>query len=146
MTQLQNTLNSYGPPMLNESILRKRLLILYPNHKTSIFLISELVEEYKRFWRMIVNYPHRRVVATGPVMAVQRAHQLNSEEYFWDCMTYFNRFKTRKDLAWHGSEDYTGTHDTYVVYKDLFKEEPHVAWVAMTSLILVKKEPLKIVR
>jgi hypothetical protein len=109
-------------------------------------LISELVEEYKRFWRMILNYPHRRIVATGPIMAVQRAHQCNSEEYFWDCMTYFNQFKTRKDLVWYGLDDYTGTHDTYVVYKDLFNEEPHMAWSAMTHIIKVRTRPLQVVR
>ena len=131
--------------MLQGNVLKNKLLILYPNHRCSHNLLADLVEEYKRFWRLVLSYPHRRVVAPGPVMAVQRVHQIDEDRYYDDCMTYFNRFMSRKDLAWQGKTDHLGTHDTIMVYQDLFKADPPRAWADMTHIIALKKSRYRVV-
>ena len=72
---MQNTPPTYGPPVLQDNVLKATLLAWYPKHDKSVKLLEDLIEEYKRFWRLVLSYPHRRVVAPGPVMEVQRAHQ-----------------------------------------------------------------------
>ena len=135
---------TYGPPLLREDILTARLLDWYPSHKGSLILLTNLVEEYKRFWRLILNYPHRRVVAPGPIMAVQRAHQFDARRYFDDCMTYFNKFMRRDMLAWHGRTDYVGTFDTIMVYQDLFATDPPVAWIDMSHLANINRGTVRL--
>ncbi len=142
---MQNTLPTYGPPQLNENELRSRLLEWYPGHNGSRILLANLVEEYVRLWRLVLSYPHRRVVAPGPILAVQRAHSYNREGYFSDCMAYFNRFMPPKVFAWGGVHDYTGVHDTVSVYKDLFEKNPPEAWADMTDIYGIKRSHLTIV-
>lgn len=143
---MSNTLPTFGPPLLQESFLRNTLLDWYPSHRASAELLFQLVEEYKRFWRLILNYPHRRVVAPGPVMAVQRVHQSQTQMYFDDCMAYFKQFKRRDELAWRGRTDYTGTCDTVMVYQDLFQTDPSVAWVDMYQLLQIDRGSVRLLR
>ena len=105
-----------------------------------------ILEEYKRFWRLILNYPHRRVVAPGPVMAVQRAHQFDHTIYFDDCMAYFNRFMCRDNLAWRGITDYTGTFETILVYQDMYETDPPGVWGDMYRLSQIKRSSVRMLR
>jgi hypothetical protein len=73
------------------------------------------------------------------------ALEYGSKQYFNDCMDYFNRFLAPRDIAWKGTIDHQGTHDTVTVYHDLYSSEPPVAWVDMTSLYCIKKNSLKVV-
>ena len=135
-----NTLPTYAPPILQDVKLKKELLLWYPSHSDTQSLLADLVEEYKRFWRLILSYPHRRVVAPGPVMAVQRVHQaIDEDRYFDDCMNYFERFMPRNELAWGGLSDHMGTHDTVMVYEDLFRTEPPRAWADMARIVGPKR-------
>ncbi len=143
---MSNTLAIFGPPILREDVLKTGLLNRYPSHAGSQKLLTDLIEEYKRFWRLILNYPHRRVVAPGPVMAVQRVHQTDARVYFDDCMIYFNKFMRRDELAWQGHTDYTGTCDTIMVYQDLFETDPPVAWIDMSRLLGFTKNNVRVLR
>lgn len=142
---MQNTLPTYGPPSLNEAELKNRLLKWYPSHTGSKNLLDDLVEEYERFWRLVLSYPHRRVVAPGPIMAVQRAHFSNRQSYFQDCMDYFNKFMPPKVLAWGGTADYSGIHDTVTVYRDLYNTNPPDAWADMTNIYGIRRNGLTVV-
>ena len=134
-----NTPPTYGSPVLQDHVLKATLLAWYPKHDKSVKLLEDLIEEYKRFWRLVLSYPHRRVVAPGPVMDVQRAHQSNQRRYFDDCMNYFNEFKRRRDFAWKGRTDYVGIHDTITVYQDLFQTNPPGIWNDMSEIYGLKK-------
>jgi hypothetical protein len=143
---MQNSHATYGPPQLPERWLKAALLDAYPSHHNTRNFLFDLVEEYKRFWRLILNYPHRRVVAPGPVMAVQRIHQSDAQLYFNDCMEYFRRFMRRDDLAWRGHTDHVGTFDTIVVYQDMFKTDLPVAWIDMAHLAQMPYGSVKLLR
>lgn len=143
---ISNTAASYGPPMLREDVLKARLLDWYPSHQGSVKLLTDLIEEYKRFLRLILNYPHRRVVAPGPIMAVQRVHQFDNKMYFDDYMKYFNRFMGRESLAWHGVTDYVGTFETIMVYQDMYETDPPVAWIDMTNISQIKRGVVRMFR
>ena len=136
----------YGPPLLREDVLKDRLIDWYPSHTGSVRFLTDLIEEYKRFWRLILNYPQRRVVAPGPVMAVQRVHQFDNKMYFDDCMQYFTRFMRPDTLAWHGVTDHTGTFDTIMTYQHMFKTEPPVAWVDMAKTFELKRGSVRLLR
>ena len=140
------TTPTFGPPMLGDDWLKTKLLMWYPSHKTRSILIEQLVEEYKRFWRLILNFPQRRVVAPGPVMAVQRVHQSDAPRYFNDCMTYFNQFKRPDELAWRGHTDYVGTSDTIMAYQHMFKASPHIAWIDMSHLVNFDRTTVRLLR
>ncbi len=135
---------TFGPPLLREKAIQARLLEWYPSHAGSVSLLADLVEEYKRFWRLVLNYPHRKVVAPGPIMAVQRAHQSDAERYFDDCMNYFNKFMPRDALAWQGTSDLRGTIDTIMVYRDLFTTDPGAAWIDMFQLVPINRGTVRL--
>lgn len=143
---IPNSQPVYGPPLLRENMLKARLLDWYPGHQESLQLLTDLIEEYKRFWRLILNYPHRRVVAPGPVMAVQRAHQYDAPMYFADCMNYFSKFMRSDELAWHGRNDHRGTFDTVMAYQDLYSSAPGGAWNDMTHLASIGRGKVQLLR
>lgn len=143
---MSKNLPTYAPPNLNKERLEVELLTQYPSHKGNERLLCELVEEYVRLWRLVLSYPERRVVAPGPIMAVQQIHWYYSrEQYFKDCMDYFNKFIPPILLAWKGVTDHLGVHDTVTVYHDLYKADPPRAWADMTSLYAIRKNNLRLV-
>jgi hypothetical protein len=101
----------------------------YPNHHLDDGLITDLVAEYVKLWRLVLNYPTNRVVATGCICAVQRVHQsADRRSYFAQCMSYFGRYVPAKDIAWQGPMDIRGTIDTVHAYHDLHREFPPPQW------------------
>lgn len=120
----------YFPPTIDEGWLNNRMFERYPAHKTSPLghdLIERLTQEYLKFWRLIVSFPDRRVVAPATILAVQSVHYADRERYFTDCMDYFRRFRA-KDLCWLGRTDFLGTIDTVRAYNLLYKEDPPEQW------------------
>ena len=135
---------TYAPPRLDRQRLTGMLLDHYLGHKDSRNLIEALVEEYVRFWRMFLSYPTRRVVAPGPILAVQRIHFWDRERYFNDCMDYFNRF-LHEEFTWRGQSDFVGTHDTVMAYQDLYNTDPPGPWNDLTKTYYIKRSGFRVV-
>lgn len=133
----------YAPPPISPRWLTAELLQHYPNHTKSEEHLESLAAEYIKFWRLVLNYPDKRIVAPGPIIAVQRVHwnAKRGEEadldpnmtYIYDCMTYFRKF-LRKELIWRGRLDILGAVHTVLAYKDLYHELPPPAWQDITDV------------
>jgi hypothetical protein len=135
----------YYPPAINVAGLKSSVLAQYPSHRGSLHLIDSLISEYIKFWRLILSYRDKRIVATGPILAVQQVHQQHREEYFADCMHYFNRYVPAKEMAWGGSIDVRGAVQTVASYNELFQEPPPLPWADITALFSFKRTALRIV-
>jgi hypothetical protein len=125
-----NSRTRYFPPEISKDWLDVQMLRSYPAHKSSQVgreLLERLTEEYLKFWRLVLSFPDKRVVATAPILAVQRVHQSNRKEYFDDCMAYFNRFLST-EFCWKGRSDVTGTVDTVSAYRELYRAQPPEQW------------------
>ena len=134
----------YFPPAISPVWLTQELLKHYPNYKLSNFSLEDLAKEYIKFWRLVLSYPEKRVVAPGPIIAVQQVHFAHHEAYFDDCMTYFNRFVLR-ELVWHGQRDIRGAVDTVRAYRDLYHELPPPVWQNITAIYNLKIPSLHVV-
>jgi hypothetical protein len=108
-------------------------------------LIVKLTEEYLRLWRLVLSYPEKRIVAPGPIIAVQEVHRTHREMYFHDCMEYFRRFMC-KEFVWEGRLDVRGTIDTVVSYKDLYHESPPEQWHDLTKQYDLGRPILRLVQ
>lgn len=139
-----NTRTRYLPPAINRDWLCDELLRQYEGHRESLELLAALVDEYFRLWRLFRMYPERRVVATGPIMAVQRVHYNDRERYFYDCMEYFNRF-LNSEFVWKGRSDVHGTIQTVVSYKELYEVPPPAPWQDITKEFELGRSHLQLV-
>lgn len=117
----------YGLPPINHAWLTQEILKQYPSHRDSSTLIETLAMEYLKLWHLILHFPHKRVVAPGPIAAVQRVHWQHREQYFADSMEYFNRYLFR-EMLWGGRHDTIGTLDTVRAYHQLYESELPEAW------------------
>jgi hypothetical protein len=120
----------YFPPQINTGWLNEEMFRRYPGHSvtpSSRTLIEKLTQEYIKFWRLVLSFSDRRVVAPAPILAVQRVHYHDRRRYYDDCMDYFNRFMD-EELRWRGRADVMGTIHTVTAYKTLYGEEPPDPW------------------
>lgn len=134
----------YSPPSISLSWLTEEMSAHYPSHKQSKTLLEDLSKEYLKFWRLVLSFPERRVVAPGPITAVQRVHWSNHEAYYIDSQTYFNRFLLL-ELVWHGRLDVRGALDTVYAYKELYHESPPPAWQDITHIYNLRIAKLHVV-
>ncbi len=135
----------FSPPPINVAGLKSSVLAQYPSHRGSLHLIDSLISEYIKFWRLILSYRDKRIVATGPILAVQQVHQQGRQEYFADSMNYFNRYVPVSEMAWRGSTDVQGAVETVSSYTELFSESPPPPWADINALFSFKKTALRIV-
>lgn len=120
----------YALPNISHSWLTGAVLDQYPSHNVPgqpVALIETLVLEYLKLWHLIIHYPEKRVVAPGPILAVQRVHWTHRKQYFDDCMGYFNRYLYR-EMMWGGRTDVQGTLDIVRSYQDLYENPLPEAW------------------
>ncbi len=134
----------YAPPPISPYWLTEELLKQYPSHAQSKAWLEELAREYLKFWRLVLCYPDKRVVAPGPIVAVQRVHFQHREAYLGDCLSYFNRFLLR-EMIWRGRTDIVGAIDTVRAYKDLYHELPPSPWHDVTSIYNLRIPALRVV-
>jgi hypothetical protein len=116
--------------MIDENWLNQQMFSRYPGHKTtceSRTLIEKLTQEYMKFWRLILSFPEKRIVAPAVILTIQRVHYDDRQRYFDDCMGYFNKFLA-KELRWRGRPDVIGTVDTVRSYRALYQEKPPEQW------------------
>ncbi len=135
----------YAPPPISPQWLADAVLHAYPAHRASGRLIEELVHEYLRLWRLIVHYPDKRVVAPGPIIAVQRVHWTHRRRYFEDCMAYFNRY-IFKECVWGGHQDVAGTLDTVRSYHEFYDTDLPPAWKDMQDAYNLGRAHLRLVQ
>ena len=135
----------YYPPNINRDWLADEVLNCYPSHQQCPVLIVKLVDEYIKLWRLFLQYPEKRIVAPGPIIAVQEVHKLNRRIYFQHCMEYFRRF-LNKEFVWGGRSDVQGTIDTVRSYIDLYNEQPPEQWVDITTEYNLGRSHLRLVR
>lgn len=120
----------YGLPSVSHAWLTGAVLTRYPSHNhpgQATALIETLVMEYLKLWHLIIHYPEKRIVAPGPIIAVQRVHWEHRKQYFDDCMGYFNQYLFR-EMIWGGRQDIHGTLDTVRSYYDLYENKLPEAW------------------
>jgi len=125
-----NTRPRYFPPLIDEHWLNQQMFRRYPGHRTthaSRALIEKLTQEYVKFWRLIISFPEKRIVAPATILTVQRVHHDDKQRYFDDCMDYFNKFLS-KEFRWGGRPDVIGTVDTFRSYRALYQEKPPEQW------------------
>ena len=134
----------YYPPNISRDWLITEVIHRYPNHQKSRNLIAMLVDEYLRLWRLSLSFSERRIVAPGPIIAVQQVHRTHREEYLHDCMEYFRRFMGQ-ELIWGGRLDVRGTVDTVTSYSDLYNESPPGPWNDMTEVYNLGRPTLRLV-
>lgn len=134
----------YYPPSIGLDWLVSEILRQYPSHKNTPAVIVTLTQEYIKLWRLVLTYPEKRIVAPGPLIAVQRVHWGHREKYFADCMDYFKKYLF-KELIWKGRLDVAGTVQTVRAYHDLFAEYPPEPWVDMNNEYNLGRAHLKLV-
>ncbi len=123
----------YAPPPLAVNWLNQQLRKRYPTHPTDLLVM--LVEEYAKFWRLLRTYPNKGIVAPGPIVVVQIAHQSNREMYREDCLSYL-KYYLGNERRWHGPEsDPRRAFVTVRHYQLLFDEIPPKPWGDMTRLM-----------
>lgn len=136
----------YAPPPIDQSYLCRLVLEQYPSHRSRSDLIAVLVSEYVKLWRLVLNYPGRRIVATPCIIAVQKVHRYTDRtSYFIDSMRYFGKFISEGDLAWRGSKDIKGVLETIHAYLDLQGELPPDPWAEMSSIYGMRRSTLKLI-
>lgn len=124
---------NYAPPPLPRQALYHLMLEAYPSHRMCKELIVVLVEEYAKLWLLKREYPSRRIVAPGTILAVQDIHRKKLEEaYRVDCIDYLG-FYLYKEMVWDDRTDHRGTVDTMRAYKDCFHNEPPLPWQQMVE-------------
>ena len=137
----------YFPPRIDTTWLNEATFCRYPSHRStdhSRAMIIKLTQEYIKFWRLVLSFPERRIVAPGPILAVQRVHFDDRKRYFDDCMEYFNRYLA-EELYWHGRGDVIGTLETVVSYQTLFKEDPPEPWFDIVAEYNLGRSSLRLV-
>lgn len=109
-----------------------------------------VVEEYIKLWWMKREYPSRRIVAPGSILAVQRIHQrignddagksakemtdvYDSEIYRTHCIEYLG-FYLDREFVWDHRTDHSGTVDTMRAYHDCFHNDPPPPWQQMVEV------------
>tara|TARA_B100000745_G_scaffold297064_1_gene243399 strand:- start:43 stop:474 length:432 start_codon:yes stop_codon:yes gene_type:complete len=120
----------YALPAISHAWLTTEVLAAYPAHDEPgepTALVETLVLEYLKLWHLVIHYPERRVVAPGPIAAIQRVHWKHRKRYFDDCMEYFNRYLF-KEMVWGGRLDISGTLDTVRTYRDLYQNDLPPPW------------------
>lgn len=130
---------NYAPPPLPQQVLCRLLFEAYPSHKTCKELIKLLVEEYAKLWLLIREYPSRRIVAPGAILAVQDIHRsdemrkiYNCEIYSSHCIDYLGYY-LYKEAVWDNRFDHRGTVDTMRAYHDCFHNDPPLPWQQMVE-------------
>lgn len=119
----------YAPPPIDQRWLISSLIDAFPSHKEhpeTRSLIHELVYAYLIWWTLMMNFPHRRIVATAPLWAVRRIHASNRERFLADSLDYLGRIPKKSDL-WGGELDFRGTFDTVRSLEELFDSHA-LAW------------------
>lgn len=127
-------IESTSLPLLDEQGLKNALVDAYPSHKNIRNSFNDLVTEYMKLWRLIRSFPDRRIVGTGPIIAVWRIHTDMREQYRKDCIDYFGDFLWWKDAAWGGKTDICGTVDTCRIYEGTYDKLPPAPWHDMVRL------------
>ncbi len=119
----------YSLPPLDQAWLVASLKDMFPAHKTShemVTLVHDLVHAYMIWWMLMVTFPKRRIVGTGPLWQVRQIHATDLERFFADCFDYLGRIPTKKEL-WGGPLDFRGTHDTARSLKEVL-DFPDLVW------------------
>jgi len=135
----------YAPPPLNRSLICTLMLGKYPSHKGSVDLIKELVNEYVKLWHLALEYKTQRIVAPGPIVAVQVVHRDWCPSYFDDCMAYFDRYILPEDFAWQGKTDLLGVQETVDAYRNVHQHRPPVQWKDLLDVYYLGRPKLTVV-
>ncbi len=133
----------YHNHAINHAWLTQEVLATYPSHKSSRKLVEKietLVLEYLKFWHLMVQRPEKRIVAPGPIIAVQDVHSSNREIYFQDCMQYFNTYHSKRDMIWGGLPDIEGTIDTVDMYAEVYTQQMSEPWSDLLHAYDLKKQ------
>jgi|GEM_PF-1405154 len=136
---------NFAPPPLPHNLLCRLMLEAYPSHRTCKELIVLLVEEYAKLWLLLREYPSRRIVAPGTILAVQDIHRKKLEEaYRIDCIDYLG-FYLYKEVVWDERADHRGTVDTMRAYHDCFRSDPPPPWKQMVEAYEGGRHALRLV-
>ncbi|MEY2665634.1 MAG: hypothetical protein RLZZ480_739 [Candidatus Parcubacteria bacterium] len=78
------------------------------------------------WWVMMVTFPKRRIVGTGPLWVVRQVHASDLERFYYDCFGYLGTIP-RKAHLWGGELDFEGTRETAFAIRQLF-DSPDLVW------------------
>ncbi len=141
---------NFAPPPLPRQTLCDLMQKAYPSHKTQRELIVLVVEEYIKLWLLKREYPSRRIVAPGTILAVQHVHQrlgndimapgtektndsYDTEIYRNHCIDYLG-FYLYREFVWDHLADPRGAVDTMRAYYGCFHNDPPPPWQQMVEV------------
>jgi hypothetical protein len=110
-------------------------------------MLDQLLEEYAKWWRMMLLYPKQRVVAPPPVFIVTYAHfSLGMDEYFNNLREYLG-VGGLHHRRWRGPKDIDGLLDTTFIYRQTYGE-PTNPWLDMFRIVdrIVKSDKVIVLR
>lgn len=118
----------YAPPPIDQSWLFAHLVDRFDVRENDAArkLLRNLVHAYVMWWVLMISFPNRRIVATGPLWEVRRIHASDIERFCADCFDYLGRIPRKEDL-WGGPMDLRGTRDTARAIDALF-DYPDLVW------------------
>lgn len=134
------SLARYAPPPIDQRWLLAALKDSFSEHKDEHAFaaqLQDLIQAYSTWWMLMLNFPSRRIVATGPIWFIRSIHTTEIERYLYDCLNYLGRIPERKEV-WGGELDFRGTLETARSLTELFDAIPS-AWEPLMRVAAQQK-------
>lgn len=120
----------YTPPQIDEEWLLAKLKDDFQGYKNCKMIngqLYELVQAYVEWWRLMITFPERKILATPPIWYIRIIHSSRQERFFFDCFSYLGQIP-QKEQVWRGrEEDISGVQETAISLRALY-DQHSIAW------------------